>query len=170
MELEQAIRISKILCQADEGRLPMILSVLEKAGVNIDGLEELEEWKALTSQGYLIDVDEFVDGLKTAFTGDEKRLTIPVRQFSAYCAERKLKPLLVKRLLAKHGYLTPTYEGERRIREFGVSEDSHILYVAYNRGPTGARELFDQGIYSTSYSWDATALYQKYLTELEARG
>lgn len=115
MELEQAIRISKILCQADEGRLPMILSVLEKAGVNIDGLEELEEWKALTSQGYLIDIDEFVDGLKTTFTGDEERLTIPVRQFNAYCTERKLKPLLVKRLLAKHGYLTPTYEGERRM-------------------------------------------------------
>lgn len=120
MELEQAIRISKILCQADEGRLPMILSVLEKAGVNINGLEELEEWKALTSQGYLIDVDEFVDGLKTAFSGDEKRITIPVRQFNAYCAERKLKPLLVKRLLAKrllakHGYLTPTYKGEKRM-------------------------------------------------------
>lgn len=56
------------------------------------------------------------------------------------------------------------------LREFGVSEDSHILHVAYDRGPAGARELFNSGIYSTIYSWDVTALYQKYLTELDARG
>ena len=62
MELEQAIRISKIICQADE-----------------------------------------------------ERLMIPVRQFNAYCAERKLRPLLVKRFLARHGYLMPTYEGEKRM-------------------------------------------------------
>ena len=54
-------------------------------------------------------------------------------------------------------------------REFAVGEDYHVLYVSYNRGPTGARELFDQGIYSTSYSWDVSELYQKYLAELEAQ-
>lgn len=115
MELEQAIRISKILCQADEGRIPLILNTLEKAGVIIDGLEELEEWKALSCQSYLIDVEEFVDGLRENFTGDGEKLTIPVQQFNEYCKERKLKPLLVKKLLARHGFLTPIFEGEKRV-------------------------------------------------------
>ena len=116
MELEQAIRISKILCQADEGRLPLILNTLEKAGIIINGLEELEEWKALSCQGYLVDVNEFVDGLRENFTrGDDDRLLIPVGQFNEYCRERKLKPILTKKLLARHGYITPVFEGEKRM-------------------------------------------------------
>ena len=46
MELKDAIEISRILSKAPEERIPMILSVLEKAEVSIEGLEELEEWKA----------------------------------------------------------------------------------------------------------------------------
>lgn len=51
-------------------------------------------------------------------------------------------------------------------KEFFVGADSHVLYVAYNMGPTGARELFDKGVYSTSYSWDVAAYYEAYMQEL----
>lgn len=115
MELEQAIRISKILSQAPEERLPMILSVLEKAEVSIGGLDELEEWKALKDQAYLIDVREFVSELQQHFYGNcaKIRMKIPVKEFSEYCKERNLKPTLVKRLLCKHGYIKPTYDGDK---------------------------------------------------------
>ena len=53
-------------------------------------------------------------------------------------------------------------------KEFFVGPDSHVLYVAYNMGPTGARELFDKGVYSTSYSWDVAAYYEAYMQELSA--
>ena len=55
-------------------------------------------------------------------------------------------------------------------KTFNVGPDSHILYVAYTYGPSGARELFSKGVYSTTYSWDAVALYEKYLAEIEAHG
>lgn len=115
MELEQAIRISKIICQAPEERLPMILSVLEKAEVSIGGLAELEEWKALKDQAFLIDVREFVSELERHFYGDsaEIRMRIPVKEFSEYCKGRSLKPTLVKRLLCKHGYIEPTHDGDK---------------------------------------------------------
>lgn len=51
-------------------------------------------------------------------------------------------------------------------KEFFVGPDSHVLYVAYNMGPTGARELFDKGVYSTSYSWDVAAYYEAYMREI----
>mgnify|MGYP006990197970 CR=1 FL=1 len=36
----------------------------------ISGLEELEEWKTLKEQAYLVDVHEFMDALKEAFPED----------------------------------------------------------------------------------------------------
>ena len=52
-------------------------------------------------------------------------------------------------------------------REFNIRPDSHILYVAYTYGPSGARALFSKGIYSTSYSWNAVTLHDQYLNEIE---
>ena len=54
VSVEDAIRISKILCTANEERLPMILNVFEKAGVYIGGLEELEDWKAFKAERRIV--------------------------------------------------------------------------------------------------------------------
>lgn len=105
LDIKDAIQISKILATAPEERIPVILSVLEKADLIIGGLDELEEWKALKEQGYLIDIYEFMDALKTAFPEEENSMKIPVKAFSDFCLERKLKPSLVKRLLVRHGFL-----------------------------------------------------------------
>ncbi len=107
LDIKSAIQISKILAEASEERIPMILSVLEKADLVISGLEELEEWKTLKEQAYLVDVHEFMDALKEAFPEDGDLMKIPVKQFANFCHERKLKPILVKRLLVKHGFLVP---------------------------------------------------------------
>lgn len=107
LDIKNAIQISKILATAPDERIPIILSVLEKADLIISGLEELEEWKALKEQAYLVDVNEFIDALKEAFPDEGDPMKIPVKQFSDFCHERKLKPSLVKRLLVRHGFLIP---------------------------------------------------------------
>ena len=60
LTIEEAIKISKILCSAREERIPMILDVIRKVGVDIQGMDELEEWRALKDQAYIIDMDEFL--------------------------------------------------------------------------------------------------------------
>ncbi len=107
LNLKDAIQISKILATAPDERIPMILSVLEKAELVISGLDELEEWKALKEQAYLVDVNEFMDALKEAFPEEGDSMKIPVKEFGDFCHERKLKPSLVKRLLVRHGFLMP---------------------------------------------------------------
>ena len=67
MTIEDAIKISKILAGAPEERLPMILSVLEKADVVISGLEELEEWKIFKDMAEIIDIENFVREIFEAF-------------------------------------------------------------------------------------------------------
>lgn len=106
---DDAIKISKILSQAPEERLPMILSALGKAQIYIDGLEELEEWKAIKDQAYLIDIDEFMEAIKEKFKDNatSDRLNIPVKDFSDFCRQYRLKPILVKRALTRYGFLIP---------------------------------------------------------------
>ena len=50
--------------------------------------------------------------------------------------------------------------------EFRVDVSDHVLYVAYRYGSAGARELFSQGIYSTSYTWDIAGYFDAYMREL----
>ena len=114
LELAQAVKIAKILSQAPEERIPLILSVLEKANLPLEGLEELTECSALKNQARLIDIRDFLAELRAAFPADGGRLCIPVKEFGDFCLDRKLKPLLVKVDLARHGYLEPTYEGPKR--------------------------------------------------------
>ena len=47
-----------------------------------------------------------------------------------------------------------------------TSPDSHVLYVGYNAGIRGARELFKQNIWSTSYSWSCIEAFEDYLAEM----
>lgn len=113
MELEDAIKISKILCQAQEERIPMILSVLEKADVTINGFEELEEWRAFKDQASLIDIEEFKQGLFAEFPSSEDIIKIPIAEFNEFCKKRQLKPTLTKRALAKKGILRENRDGEK---------------------------------------------------------
>lgn len=49
---------------------------------------------------------------------------------------------------------------------YGTSTDSHILYLYYNAGPTGAQSYFDRGIYSTAYTWEVMGNREAYLQEI----
>ena len=47
LDIKTAIQIAKILAAAPDERIPMILDVFSKAQVDINGLDELAEWRAL---------------------------------------------------------------------------------------------------------------------------
>ena len=116
MEIKDAIKISQILSQAPEERIPMILSVLRKADVTIEGLEELEEWRLYKDAAQLIDIEEFKAALFKAFPddgSDNEVIKIPATDFTEFLRKRKLKPTPTKRMLAKKGILRTNEEGEK---------------------------------------------------------
>ena len=115
LDLKDAIEISRILCKAPEERLPLILSVLGKAEVNIEGLEELEEWKSYKDMSAVIDLGEFMEELEKKFPErlDGERYRIPTADFSEFCREKKVKPTPVKRLLAKKGIIETSTDNGR---------------------------------------------------------
>lgn len=115
LTIDEAIKVSKILATAPEERIPMILSVLRTADLTIDGLQELEEWRGYKDMAVVIDLDEFLENLFKAFpkTESDGRRKIPAAEFSAYCKKQKIKPTLIKRALAKKGYLRTNKDGEK---------------------------------------------------------
>lgn len=101
VSVEDAIRISKILCTASEERIPMILNIFEKAGVFIDGLEELEEWKAYKDMAYILDIEEFVTGLFREGEVFQDRVEFRPEKFNEACKKFNVKPSCAKRALHK---------------------------------------------------------------------
>ncbi len=116
MDIKDAIKISQIISQAPEERIPMILSVLEKAEVSINGLDELEEWKAFKDQSVLIDLQQFIKELLKAYPAAEEGLSkIPIAEFNEFCKARKLRATPVKKLLSKTGWLRTNEENTGKI-------------------------------------------------------
>lgn len=115
VSVDEAIRISKLLCTASEERIPMILNIFEKAGVFIDGLEELEEWKAFKDMAYIVDIEEFVADLFKVgeVFEDEFRVEFKPDKFAAICKELNIKPSIAKRALYKKGYLKAVMGGQK---------------------------------------------------------
>ena len=111
VSVDEAIRISKLLCTVSEERLSMILSVFEKAGVFINGLEELEEWKAFKDMAYVIDMDEFLKVLFTEGEAYEDRVEFRPEKFNEACKKFNVKPSCAKRALHKKGHLKTAMDG-----------------------------------------------------------
>ncbi len=102
LEIKTAIQIAKILATAPEERLPMIMDVFSKAQVDIAGLEDLEEWRALRhTKTIIIDPEEFIEGLirGAAMTAGEYR--IKADDFNDYCKRRGVSPRSAKKTLAQ---------------------------------------------------------------------
>lgn len=111
--VDEAIRISKILCTASEERIPMILNVFDKAGVSINGLDELEEWKAFKDQAYILDMDEFLKGLFDEGEAYADRVEFRPEKFTEVCKKFNVKPSCAKRALYRKGYLKAVMEGQK---------------------------------------------------------
>lgn len=105
LDIKTAIQIAKILAAAPEERLPMILGVFEKAEVNIEGLTELEEWKALTRTAALIDIHEFRNDLIKERETTDGEVRIRNTEFNEFCEQKRVSARLARKALYEHGML-----------------------------------------------------------------
>lgn len=108
---DEAIRIAKIICQAPEERLPMIVEVFQKSDLTIESIEELYEWRALKNQVAIVDIEDFAKELIGHFepgalgNPQDDIIAIPTTDFTKYCMEKHIKPALAKKALMLKGYL-----------------------------------------------------------------
>ena len=108
ISIEEAIRISKVICSVSEERLPMVLSVFTSAGVDIQGLDELEEWKALKDMAYIVDMEDFVAALTKDGIPDSNEVTLKPEEFNEVCKKFNVKPSCAKRALHRKGHIKTT--------------------------------------------------------------
>ena len=126
LTIEDAIRISKLICSANEERLPMILDVFRKAGVEINGMDELEEWKALKDQAYIVDMGEFLTALYSLREEHVDRVEFRPEEFSTVCKEFNVKPSCAKRALYKKGYIKTVMDGNKLSYTVPVWKDGKV--------------------------------------------
>jgi len=75
--------------------------------------------------------------------------------------------------LSEIGFDVMTYEGNIEAGIYMIAQniqkydDFELALMAYNCGPTGAKNLWDQGIYQTEYSRNVMNAYNYWLTFLE---
>lgn len=50
IDIKTAIQIAKIVVAVPEERMPIIWDIFKQAGLDIGGIDEMAEWKALTKQ------------------------------------------------------------------------------------------------------------------------
>lgn len=63
IDIKTAIQIAKIVVTVPEERMPIIWDIFKQAGLDIGGIDEMAEWKALTKQAFLIDTEKFIAGI-----------------------------------------------------------------------------------------------------------
>lgn len=105
LDIKTAIQIAKILAAAPDERIPMILDVFSKAQVDIGGLDELAEWRALDKQAALIDTDTFVQELIAGRDAADGEYRIEVPEFNHYCNSKGVSARYARKHLYESGML-----------------------------------------------------------------
>lgn len=131
LDLKTAIQIAKIVVTVPENRMPIIWDIFSQAGLDIGGLDEMAEWKALTKQAFLIDTEKFLAGITAGKEPVSGEYRIPVSDFNEYCAKQKLSARCTRKHLAgleairttkissgKVDYTCPVYEADKPARRY----------------------------------------------------
>ena len=105
LDIKTAIQIAKILAAAPDERIPMILDVFSKAQVDINGLDELAEWRALDKQAALIDTDTFVTELTKGKELEDGEYRIRVPEFNHFCSTKGVSARYARKHLYESGML-----------------------------------------------------------------
>ena len=100
LDLKTAIQIAKIVVAVPENRMPIIWDIFSQAGLDIGGLDEMAEWKALTKQAFLIDTEKFLTDITKGREPVNGEYQIPVGEFNEYCSKQKLNARCTRRHLA----------------------------------------------------------------------
>ena len=123
LDLKTAIQIAKIVVTVPENRMPIIWDIFSQAGLDIGGLDEMAEWKALTKQAYLIDTDKFIAGITAGKEPVSGEYRILVSDFNEYCTKQKLSARCVRKHLAE-------LEAIRTVKSNGKIDYTCTVYEA----------------------------------------
>ncbi len=100
IDIKTAIQIAKIVVAVPEERMPIIWDIFNQAGLDIGGLDEMAEWKALVRQAFLIDTEQFLTGITEGCEPVNGEYQIPVGDFNEYCRRQKLSARCTRKHLA----------------------------------------------------------------------
>lgn len=100
IDLKTAIQIAKIVAAVPEERMPIIWDIFKQAGLDIGGIDEMAEWKALTKQAFLIDTEQFLTGITDGREAISGEYRIRVEDFNNYCTKQKLSARCTRKHLA----------------------------------------------------------------------
>ncbi len=127
LDIGNAIRIAKILASAPEERLPMIIDIFDQAGLEISGMEDIENLKALAkSKEQIAELEDLLkDAVSTAkLSNGEYR--IPTESFDGICKKFNQSVRTVRKTLAemgilkintvggKNGFTIPVYDADTK--------------------------------------------------------
>lgn len=101
IDIKTAIQIAKIVVTVPEERMPIIWDIFKYAGLDIGGIDEMAEWKALTKQAFLIDTDKFIVGITAEKEPVSGEFRILASDFNEYCTKQKLSARCVRKHLAE---------------------------------------------------------------------
>lgn len=130
IDIKTAIQIAKIVVTVPEERMPIIWDIFKQAGLDIGGIDEMAEWKALTRQTALIDTEKFIAGITTGREPVSGEYRILIGDFNEYCTKQKLSARCVRKHLAeleairttkgggKIEYTCTVYEADKTFRRY----------------------------------------------------
>lgn len=105
INLKEAIQIAKIIMVIPEERMPIIREVFEMAGVDIESLGEMEEFKALTEHEALEGLDELLGQVTENRELKSGEYRISPQEFKSLCEEKGLNARRVRGQLAGLGII-----------------------------------------------------------------
>ena len=125
IDIKTAIQIAKIVVAVPENRMPIIWDIFSQAGLDIGGLDEMAEWKALTKQAFLIDTDKFIAGITAGKEPVNGEYRILASNFNEYCAKQKLSARCTRKHLAG-------LEAIRTVKSGGKTDYTCTVYESDN--------------------------------------
>ncbi|MGN1318327.1 MAG: hypothetical protein ACI4VF_04870 [Lachnospirales bacterium] len=132
IDVETAIKISRIIAYCPEERLPMILDVFNKAEIDIDGLDELVVLKTKSKLGILIDTEDFVAEVKELGKERNGEILIDVATFNEFCKKKNIQPRLARKHLYQEGYIRAIQERRKVVYSVPMYENGkNTRYVVF---------------------------------------
>lgn len=132
IDIKTAIQIAKIVVTVPEERMPIIWDIFKQAGLDIGGIDEMAEWKALTKQAFLIDTEKFIEGITAGREPVSGEYRILVSDFNEYCTKQKLSARCARKHLAE-------LEAIRTVKSNGKIDYTCTVYEGAEKNATFRR-------------------------------
>lgn len=131
ISVAKAIQIARLLAYCPPERLPMVLDVLGKAGIDIDGVEEYVE---LNIKGRIAELDKIAEQLTELGQEYNGEIIVLPEVFNRFCSKHKLKPRIVRQQLYYEGYIKAFKEKNRLVYSSSlyVDGDTKRYIVFFN--------------------------------------